>query len=59
MQISAMMSDSKSFNCSLLEVMISCANKHTFIHDLSNLALQIISNAWWASMTVGFQCPIT
>src|SRR5882757_4789689 len=52
------MSDSKSLNTSLLEVMISFKNEHVFIHDLSDLTLQIIFDAWWASMNVGSKRPI-
>ena len=37
---------------SLLEVMISSKNEPIFISDLSDLALQIILDAWWASMNV-------
>jgi len=47
------MSDSKSLNTSLLEVMISSKNEHVFIRDLSGHILQIIFDAWWASMNVG------
>ena len=39
------MSDSKSLNTSLLEIMISFKNEHVFIHDLSDLTLQIIFDA--------------
>jgi len=46
------MSDTKSLNTSLLEVMISSKNKHVFICDLSDLTLQIIFDASWASMNV-------
>ena len=35
------MSDSKSLNTSLLEVMITSKNEPVFIRDLSNLTLQI------------------
>jgi len=52
------MSDSKSFNTSFLEVMISSRNKRIFIRDLSDLALQIIVDAGWASMNVGSKRPI-
>jgi len=52
------MSDTESWNTSLLEVMISSKNDRVCIHDLSNLTLQIIFDAWWASMNVGFQRPI-
>jgi hypothetical protein len=51
------MSDSKSLNTSLLEVMITSKNEHVFIHDLSDLTLQIIFNAWWALMNEGSKRP--
>ena len=35
------------------EVMISSKNEHVFIHDLSNLTIQIIFDALWASVNVG------
>jgi hypothetical protein len=47
------MSDSKSLNTSLLQVMISSKNERVFIRDLSDLALKIIFDAWWASMNEG------
>jgi hypothetical protein len=47
------MANSKSLNTCLLEVMISSKNEQIFIHDLSNLTLQIIFDAWWASMDEG------
>jgi len=47
------MSDTQSLNTSLLEVMISSKNERVFICDLSDLTLQIIFDAWWASMNVG------
>jgi len=52
------MSDSKSLNPSLLVVMISSKNEHVFIHDLRDLTLQSIFDAWWASMNVGSNRPI-
>ena len=52
------MSDTKSLNTSLLEVMISSKNECVFIRDLSDLTLQIIFDAWWASMNVGSKRPI-
>jgi len=52
------MSDSKFLNTSLLEVMISSKNERVFIRDLSNLTLQIIFDAWWASMNEGSKRPI-
>jgi hypothetical protein len=33
-------------------------NERVFIRDLSDLTLQIIFNAWWSSMTVGWKRPI-
>ena len=52
------MSDTQSLNTSLLEVMISSKNERVFIRDLSDLTLQIIFDAWWASMNVGSKRPI-
>jgi len=52
------MSDSKSLNTSLLEVMISSNNERVFICDLNDLTLQIIFDGWWASMNVGLKCSI-
>jgi hypothetical protein len=52
------MSDSKSLNTSLLEVMISSKNERVFIRDLCDLTLQIIFDAWWASMNEGSKRPI-
>jgi len=52
------MLDSKSLNTSLLEVMITSKNERVFIRDLSNLTLQILFDALWASMNVGFKGPI-
>jgi hypothetical protein len=52
------MSDSQSLNTSLLEVMISCKNEPLFIGDLSDVALQIIFDAGWASMNIGSKWPI-
>jgi len=51
------MSDSKSPNTSLLEVTISSKNEHLFIHDFSDHTLQIIFDAWWASMNVCSKRP--
>jgi len=39
--------------------MISSKNEHVFIRDLSDLALQMMSDAWWDSMNVGLKWPIT
>jgi len=52
------MSGSKSLNTSLLEVIVSSRNEHVFIRDLSDLTLQIVMDAWWASMNVGSEWPI-
>jgi len=52
------MSDSKSLNTLLLEVIISSKDERVIIRDLSNLTLQIIFNAWWDSMNVGSMRPI-
>ena len=38
--------------------MISSKNEGFFIHYLGDLTLQIIFNAWWASMNVGSKRPI-
>jgi len=38
--------------------MISSKNDHVVIWDLSNLTLQIIFDAWWASMNVDWKRPI-
>jgi len=49
---------SQSFNTSLLGVMFSSKNELVFIGDVSELTLQMIFHAWWASMNVGSKCPI-
>jgi len=51
--ISIAMSDTQSTNTSLLDIMISSKNECIFIRDLSDLTLQIIFYAWWASKNVG------
>jgi len=38
--------------------MISSKNECVFIRDLSDPTLQIIFDAWWASMNVGSKRPI-
>jgi hypothetical protein len=38
--------------------MISFKNERVFIRDLSDLTLQIIFDAWWASMNLGSKRPI-
>ena len=52
------MSNTKSLHASLLEVMISSKNDRVFVCDLSDHILQIIFDAWWASMNVGSKWPI-
>jgi len=52
------MSDSQSFNTVLLKIMISYKNEHVFICDLNDCTLQILFDAWWASMNIGSKCPI-
>jgi len=46
-------SDAKSLNTSLLQVMISSTNERVLIPDLSNLTLRITFNVWWAPMNRG------
>jgi len=46
--ISTAMSNTKSFNTSLLEGMISSKNERVFIRDLGDLILLIIVDTWWA-----------
>jgi hypothetical protein len=58
-QVPTAMSDTKSLNTTLLEVMISSKNGRAFICDLSNLTLQMVFNAGWHSMNVGSKGPIT
>jgi hypothetical protein len=55
---STAMSDTKSLNTSLLEVIISPNNEHVLVRDLSHLTLQIVFDASWASMIVGLKRPI-
>jgi len=52
------MSDTQSLNTSLVEVMNSSKNERVFRRDLSDSNLQIIFDAWWASMNVGSKRPI-
>jgi len=47
------MSNSKSLSTLLLEVMISSMNEPVFIRYLPDLTVQIIFDAWWASIDVG------
>jgi len=57
-QITMTMSDLQSLNTSLLEVMISSNNECVFIRDLSVLPLQILFDAWCASMNDSSKGPI-
>jgi len=50
------MSDSKSLNTSLLEVIIPSKDERVFIRDLSDLTLQIILDVWWDSRLEGAYC---
>jgi hypothetical protein len=52
------MLDSKSLNTSLLKVVISSQNEIVFILYFSDLTLQIIFVALWASTNVGSMQPI-
>jgi len=52
------MLDSKSLDTTLLEVVSSSENVCVFIRYLSDYTLQIVFDAWWASMNVGSNCPI-
>jgi len=52
------MADTQSLNATLLEVMISSKNERVLVCNLSDLTLQIIFDAWWASMNVGSKWPI-
>jgi len=58
-QICTMMSDLKSLNTSLLEVMISSKYKHLFICELSNLTFYIIFDTNWASTNLDPKYSIT
>ena len=51
------MSDVQFSNTSFLDFMISCNNEGVCIRDLSDNILQIIFDAWWASMKVGLKRP--
>jgi len=57
-QFPTAISDSKSSNTSLPEEIVASKNECVFISNLSNLTLQIIVNAWWASMNVGSKRPV-
>ena len=58
-QFPTAMSDTKSLNTSMLEVMISSNNQHVFIRDFSDRTSQTILHAWWVSMNVDSKRPIT
>jgi hypothetical protein len=52
------MSESKSINTLLLEIIISSKYESITIRDLNNHTLQILSNPWWASMNVDLRLSI-
>ena len=52
------MSNSMSLITSSLKLMISSKIELVFIRHLSDLTLEIVFNAWWASMNVGSKQPI-
>jgi len=52
------MSDTKYLHTSQLEVMISSKNEHVLIRNLTDLTLQIIFDAWWASIHLGSKRPV-
>jgi len=56
--ITTAMSESKSLNPSLHEVMIPSKSDGVFIRDLSDLTLQIVFDPWRASMNECSQWPI-
>jgi len=57
-QFPTAMSDTKSLNISMFEVMISSNNERVLIHDWSKLTFQKILDAWWASMNEDSKSPI-
>ena len=57
-QIPTTLLDSQCVNTLLLEVIISSENDLVYICDLNDRTLQIISDAWWASMNFDSKCPI-
>jgi len=52
------MSESISLDTSSLGVLIPSRNERVFIRDLSDLNLQIVFDAWWASINVSSKRPI-
>jgi hypothetical protein len=52
------MSDSKSINTSLLEVMTTSETERVFIRDLKDHTLPIAFDAWWTSMNVDSKLSI-
>jgi hypothetical protein len=53
------MSDLPLLNTSLLKVMIYSKNELVFMRNSSHLTLQIVINAWWASMDEDSMLPIS
>jgi hypothetical protein len=52
------MSNSDSLIPLLQEPMTSCKNEDVSICDLDHRILQIMFDAWWASMNVGSKHPV-
>jgi len=52
------MSNSRSLDTSFIDVMICVKNEVAFIRDLSDITLEIIFNAFFTSMNVGWKYPI-
>jgi len=57
-QFPTAMSDTKSLNTSLLEVLISSSSGCILIREFSNLNLHIIFDAWWALKNLGSKRPM-
>jgi hypothetical protein len=51
------MSDTTCLNTLLLEVMVFSKNERVFIRDFRDLTLQIVFDAWWASINVESKRP--
>lgn len=52
------LSDSHSLNALLLEVMTLPKYKHHYVHNFSDITLQILFDAWRASMNVVLKHPL-
>jgi len=53
-----MMLDSPCLNTSLLDVVMCSKDERVLIRDLGDLIIQILLDAWWASMNVDSNRPI-